>query len=64
MGLLAGERQAVGTALRGMVQRRPELEEDREELLSTIDKYVSLGYETMDDSEVERINFLLDELKQ
>lgn len=64
MGLLAEERQAIGTALKSMVQRRPELEEDRGELISTIYKYVAHGYDFLDDSEAERLNFLLDELKQ
>ena len=64
MSLLAAERLAVGTALRGYLNRWSEMAEDRQELLAVVDKYVSSGYKALTPMEVEQINFLLDELKQ
>ncbi len=62
--VLLAERIALGTALRGYISRQPEMAEDRQEFLAVVNKYVTSGYKGLSETEIEQLNFLIDELKQ
>ncbi len=58
------ERIALGTALRSYIGRQPEMAEDRQEFLAVVNKYITSGYKGLSETEIEQLNFLIDELKQ